>query len=108
MTMAIKAEGLSTHFNGLEIVQDRDYICVNGAPYLDNILANHGWTEEVKQETRFMDPIHPISIKELETSEGPEDDAAANTIKVATCFAYHTGIREIIFMCRLDIGYAVT
>jgi hypothetical protein len=48
--VTIKAEeGLLTHFNGLEIVQDRDYIHIHVAPYLDKILANHGWTEEGKQ-----------------------------------------------------------
>jgi hypothetical protein len=72
LTVAIKAEeGLTTHFNGLEIVQDRDYIHIHVAPYIDKILVNHGWSEEGKQETRLVEPIHPSSIKELETSEGP-------------------------------------
>jgi hypothetical protein len=112
LTVAIKAEeGLMTHFNGLEIVQDRDYIHIHVAPYLDKILANHGWSEEGKQETRLVEPIHPSSIKELETSEGPEDPAAAKAIEAAAGFAYRTDIGEIIFAyvtCRLDISYAVT
>jgi hypothetical protein len=50
LKVAIKAEvGLSTHFNGLVIVQDRDYICIHVAPYLDKILDNHGWSKEGKQ-----------------------------------------------------------
>jgi hypothetical protein len=62
LTVAIKAEeGLTTHFNGLEIVQDRDYIHIHVAPYLDKILANHGWYEEGKQETRLVDSTQALS-----------------------------------------------
>jgi hypothetical protein len=110
--VVIKADlGLSTHFNGLEIVQDWDYIHIHVAPYLDKILANHGWSEEGKQEARHCVPLHPSSIKELETSEGPEDPVAAKAVETAAGFAYRTGISEIIFAyvtCCLDIGYAVT
>jgi hypothetical protein len=112
LKVAIKAElGLSTHFNGLEKVQDRDYIHIHVSPYLDKILANHGWIEEGKHEARHFKPLHPSSIKELETSEGPEDPVAAKVIKTAAGFAYCTGIGEIIFAyvtCLLDIGYAMT
>jgi hypothetical protein len=112
LKVAIKAElGLSTNFNGIDIVQDRDYIHIRVAPYLDKILANHGWSEEGKQEARYFEPLHPSSIKELETSEGPKDPVAAKAVETAAGFAYRTGIVEIIFAyvtCRLDIGYAVT
>jgi hypothetical protein len=112
LKVAIKAEeGLSTHFNGLEILQDRDCIHIHVAPYLDNILDNHGWTEEGKQETRLIEPVHPSSIKELETSEVPDDATAANVIETAAGLAYRNGIGKIIFAyvtCRLGIGYAVT
>jgi hypothetical protein len=112
LKVAIKAElGLSTHFNGLEIVQDRDYIHIHVSSYLDNILTNHGWSEEGKQEARHFEPLHPSSVKELETSEGPEDPVAAKAIETASGFDYRTGISEMIFAyvtCRLYIGYAVT
>jgi hypothetical protein len=39
----IEAEvGLVSHYNGIEIVQDRDYIKVHVSTYLEKILANHG------------------------------------------------------------------
>jgi hypothetical protein len=112
LKVSIQAEeGLSTHFNGLEIFQDRDYIHIHFAPYLDKILVNNGWTEEGKQETRVIEPVHPSSIKELETSEVPDDATAAKTIETAAGFDYHPGIGEIIVAyvtCHLDIGYDVT
>jgi hypothetical protein len=111
LKVAIKAnEGLATHFNGLEILQDRVYIHINVATYLNMILANHGWTEEGKQETRPIEPVHLSSIKELDTSEGTEDVTVTNTIESDTGFAYRTSIGDIIYAyvtCRLDIGYAV-
>jgi hypothetical protein len=112
LKVAIKVgEGLSTHFNGLEILQDRDYIHIHVAPYLDKIFADHGWTEEVKQDTRLIEPVHPSSIKELDTSQGPDDVTGAKAIETAPGFAYRTDIGEIILAyakCRLGIGYAVT
>jgi hypothetical protein len=94
LKVAIKAEtGLYTHFDGLEIVQDWDYIHIHVAPYLDKVLSNHGWSDEGKQDTRHFEPIHPSSIKELETSEGPEDPVAAKAVE-ADSFAYRTGIGE--------------
>jgi hypothetical protein len=112
LTVAIKYElGLSTHFNVLEIVQDRDYIHIHVSPYLNKILANHGWSKEGKQEARHFEPLHPSSIKELETSEGPDDPVTAKAIETAAGFANRTGISEIIFAyvtCSLDIGFDVT
>lgn len=107
----VAEEGLTSHYNGLEIVQARDYVHIHVAPYLDKIIATHGWSEEGNNETRLIEPLHPSSIKELETSEGPEDPAEARAIEKSAGFGYRTGIGEIIFAyvtCRLDIGYAIT
>jgi hypothetical protein len=104
-------EGLTSHYNGLEIVQARDYVHIHVAPYLDKIIGNHVWSDEGKNETRIIEPLHPSSIKELETSEGLEDPVDARALEKTPGFAYHTVIGEIIFAyvtCRLDIGYEIT
>jgi hypothetical protein len=44
-------KSLATHYNGIKIVQDRDYIHIHVVPYIDKILENYGWTEEGKSET---------------------------------------------------------
>jgi hypothetical protein len=59
----VAKEGLTSQYNGLEIVQARDYVHIHIAPYLDKIMCNHGWSEEGKNETRLIEPLHPSSIK---------------------------------------------
>jgi hypothetical protein len=104
------APGLVTHYNGLEVVQDRDYVHIHVGPYIDKILNNHGWATAGKDEDRIIEPVHPSSIKEIESSEVPEDPAAAKAIDNTAGFKYRTAICEEIFAyitCRLDTGYAI-
>lgn len=56
-------KALSTYYNGLDIVHDRDYINIHVTPYIDKIIENHGWGEEGKPETRMIKQLHPSSIK---------------------------------------------
>jgi hypothetical protein len=98
------------HYNGLEVVQTRDYVHVHVGPYIDNILSNHGWTTAGKDDTKIIEPVHPNAIKEIETSEGPADPVAAKSIETTAGFKYRTAIGEAIFAyvtCRMDIGYAI-
>jgi hypothetical protein len=102
--------GLVEHYNGLEVVQTRDYVHVHVGPYIEKILSNHGWTTAGKDETKIIDPAHPNAIKEIETFEGPADPVAAKAIETTSGFKYRTAIGEAIFAyvtCRLDIGYAI-
>jgi hypothetical protein len=34
--------GLVNHYNGLKVVQTRDYVHIHVAPYIDKILDGHG------------------------------------------------------------------
>jgi hypothetical protein len=58
--------GLITHYNGLEVVQDRDYGHIHVGPYIDKILNNHGWGTSGKDEDQIIEPVHTSSIKEIE------------------------------------------
>jgi hypothetical protein len=102
--------GLVTDYNDLEVVQDRDYVHIHVGPYIGKILNNHGWATTGKDEDRIIEPVYPSSIKEIESSEGPEDPAAAKAIENTAGFKYRTAIGEAIFAyvtCRLDTGYAI-
>jgi hypothetical protein len=102
--------GLVTHYNGLEVVQDRDYVHIHVVPYIEKILNNHGWATAGKDEDRIIEPVHSSSIKEIESYEGPEDPAAAKAIENNAGSKYRTTIGEAIFAyvtCRLDTGYAI-
>jgi hypothetical protein len=102
--------GLAMHYNGLEVVHDRDYINIHIGPYVDNIINNHGWATVGKDDNRIIEPVHPKSIKEIESSEGPTDPMESKAIESAAGFKYCTAIGEAIFSyvtCLLDIGCAI-
>eukprot|EP00957_Ditylum_brightwellii_P199707 15223857-Ditylum_brightwellii.AAC.1 len=58
--------------------------------YLNKILKNHGWECGTKEEDKIIKPIHPNSIKELETTIDSSSEVESNQL----------GAEE-------DIGYAV-
>jgi hypothetical protein len=35
--------GLISHYNGIDIIQDRDYVKIHVGKYINKILTNHGW-----------------------------------------------------------------
>jgi hypothetical protein len=86
----LSKKALTTHYNGIKIVQARDYIQIHIPPYIDKILENHGWNEEGKSYTWMIEPLYPSSIKELETSEGKSDPVEAHAINKVVGFAYRT------------------
>jgi hypothetical protein len=102
--------GLVEHYNGIEVVQARDYIHIHDGPYVDKILNNHGLDTYGKDENLIIEQVQPSVIKEIETSEGPDDPVAAKSIATEDVFKYQTVIGDSIFAyvtCRLDIGYAI-
>jgi hypothetical protein len=65
--------GLVSHYNGIEIVQDQDYVKIHVGKYIGKILANHGWEQGTKAESRLMEPLHPSAFKELEETVPPAE-----------------------------------
>eukprot|EP00957_Ditylum_brightwellii_P053804 4076345-Ditylum_brightwellii.AAC.1 len=64
----------------------------------------------MKEEDKIINPIHPDSIKELETTIGPPSEAESNQLEAEEGFSYHSTIDELIFayvIYHADIGYAV-
>eukprot|EP00957_Ditylum_brightwellii_P070852 5384120-Ditylum_brightwellii.AAC.1 len=50
--------------------------------YLSKTLKNHGWECCPKDEEKIIEPIHPNSIKELESSTGPEPEAESKQLEI--------------------------
>jgi hypothetical protein len=101
---------LVSTFNGLEIIQSRDYIKIHVGKYIDKVLVGHGWEQHSGTSTRPLEPIHPNVYKEVESSEGPVTPTEAAAIEKSAGFSYRTVIGELIFAyvtCRLDIGFAM-
>eukprot|EP00957_Ditylum_brightwellii_P053078 4024927-Ditylum_brightwellii.AAC.2 len=49
---------------------------------LSKILKRHGWGCCPKEREKIVEPIHPNSIKELESSTGPESKAECKQLEV--------------------------
>eukprot|EP00957_Ditylum_brightwellii_P174657 13298664-Ditylum_brightwellii.AAC.1 len=56
--------------------------------YLAKILKNCDWECGTKEEDKIIEPIHPDSIKELETTIGPTSEAESNQLEVEEGFSY--------------------
>jgi hypothetical protein len=84
--------GLVSHYNGIEIVQDRDYVKVHVGKYIDKILTNHGWEQGAKSESRLIEPLHPSAFKELEEMSPSTEAAEKNALEQSAGFAYRTVI----------------
>jgi hypothetical protein len=57
--------GLVSRFNGIEIVQDRDYVKIHVGKYIGKILSNHVWEQGTKAESRLIEPLRPSAFKEI-------------------------------------------
>eukprot|EP00957_Ditylum_brightwellii_P039552 2992154-Ditylum_brightwellii.AAC.1 len=83
---------------------------MHATAYLTNILKNHGWECCPKDEEKIIEPIHPNSIKELESAARPESEAESKQLEADKGFSYQAAIGKLIFayvICCPDIGYAV-
>ena len=100
-------EGFVSHYNGIDFLQTRDYIKMHAQSYISKILENHGWSTAGKGESRLIEPLHPSAVKELETTEGPENDAEIASLERDMGVSYRPGLGEVILtyiICHPDIG----
>jgi hypothetical protein len=102
--------GLVSHYNGIDIVQERDYVKIHVGKYIGKILANHGWEQGTKAESRLIEPLHPSAFKELVEKVPPTEPSEKAELERVAGFAYRTAIGELMYTyvtCRLDVGYAM-
>jgi hypothetical protein len=103
-------EGIMSHYNGIDIVQARDYIKINVETYIDKLLSNHVLEAPLAAKSRLIEPLHPSSIRELEETNPSDTIAEAALVEKAAGFPYRSGVGELLYAyvtCRLDIGYAM-
>jgi hypothetical protein len=55
-------EGIMSHYNGIDIVQARDYIKIHMETYIDKLLSNHGWEAPSAAESRLIEPLHASAV----------------------------------------------
>jgi hypothetical protein len=106
----IEAEvALLTHYNGIEIIQDRDYVKIPVSTYIGKILANHGWERGSKSESRLIKRYTQVLLGNWKNPP-PTDAIEMSKLEAAAVFIYRTVIGELLYIfvtCRLDMGYAM-
>jgi hypothetical protein len=89
----IEAElGIVSHYNGIDIIQDRDCVNIHIGKYIHKILMNHEWEKATKSEARIIEPLHPSIFRELEEPPPPTSAAYKLQLERAVGFSYQNAI----------------
>jgi hypothetical protein len=99
----------SVHFNGLDILQLADGIKLSCRTFIRKLRDAHGWNET---SSKFLEPLSPSMLKEIESAVGPPvDSEAGKLLQKKNGFNYRGVIGEIVYpyiICRPDYGFAVS
>eukprot|EP00804_Cyclotella_cryptica_P012200 CCRYP_009883-RA/>CCRYP_009883-RA protein AED:0.21 eAED:0.21 QI:0/-1/0/1/-1/1/1/0/337 len=114
LTMTIKRQGLVTLFNGVDILQSRNYIKISAETYIEKMGAKYldMWHKEVQMmaERPLPIPTNESFIKAFNADSGNPDVKIQKELQQRFKFGYRSGVGELIYAmvtCRPDIS-AVT
>jgi hypothetical protein len=104
-------QGVYERYNGIDIIQTRDYVKIGCESYIDRMMMTHGWDSPTRKDSPRSTPITSDVANRLMLLEGPpEKSAEAKQISIKAGFSYRNVLGELIYayvICRLDIGYSV-
>jgi hypothetical protein len=113
LLIPMKRQGLVTLYNGLDILQTRDYIKVLCKMYINqisNIHLDQGWMKSYlisDQPTPL--PTTPLFMKALQTKEGNPDPVVQRALEKKMGFSYWSGIEQLVYAmvcCHPDFSFA--
>ncbi|KAL7532881.1 hypothetical protein ACHAWF_004272, partial [Thalassiosira exigua] len=112
ITFPLKRMGLVDMFNGLDILQTRDYIKVYCQTYIERISAKHLSTWMTIKDA----PTHPTPLptnntflKNFLSAEGDPNEKKQRDLATKMGFGYRSGIGELIYpyiTCRPNLAYS--
>ena len=107
--------GIIDRFNGVDVLQTKDFVKVYNKTYIDKILEGYDWTA-----TENKIHTHPIPMRDdmpfmnrLDTELGPnihDDPKGYATVEKENGFKYRKALGELLFCmvtCRPDISFPV-
>jgi hypothetical protein len=110
--MPIKCQGLLDMFNGVKVVQTRDYIKIDCHTYIDKMCTKYlaSWLSKVPLSGNRPTPLPLESdwIKGFNAATGPSDPNAHAALEASMQLKYCAGVGELIWAmttCRPDIAY---
>jgi Reverse transcriptase (RNA-dependent DNA polymerase) len=105
--------GILSRFNGVDIIQRREYVAISSQTYIEQLLAAHGWVKESSTETSASpkEPLCSTQLAEIQDATGPAEGSPEHLALMDDFkFSYRGVLGELIFVFvvgRLDIGYAI-
>ncbi|KAL9178471.1 hypothetical protein ACHAXT_003801 [Thalassiosira profunda] len=119
LTFPLKRMGLVSMFNGLDILQTRDYIKVYAKTYIEHVAEKHlnSWMK-LSHSPNCPTPLptNETFLKTFHAADGARNDDGTPDVKAIASlekhhgFGYRSGIGELIWpyvTCRPDIAYGV-
>ena len=107
LLVPMKRQGLLTHYNGIDIIQSRDYITIHVGSYIRRIIASHGWTDMHKVALPMSsDNEH---IRALDSASPPLSEA--DCLLLEKLFRYRGCVGELIWAMittRPEVSFPVT
>ncbi len=106
-------KGIGTKYNGIDVLQTRDYVKIHCESYIDKILLSHGWSEpSPKESTRHdMVPLSPDAVDRLQHLTGPLEGSKEHLdIEKKLKFSYRGLLGELLYafiIIHVEIGNAV-
>jgi hypothetical protein len=114
LSIPMKHQGLITLYNGLDILQTKDYIKVLCEMYIDqisNIHLDQGWMKSyfISDQPTWIPTTLPF-MKALQTKEGdPDPVLVQQALKKKMDFSYWSKIGQLVYAmvcCRPDLSFA--
>ena len=110
MSAPLKREGLLRRFNGIDVVQSRDFIRIHCNTYISKIMAEKSFDLTITENKPTPMTSDNDKIRLLDTSVGPDNDADRLKLQQEMGFKYRAATGELLFAmvtCRPDISSAV-
>jgi Reverse transcriptase (RNA-dependent DNA polymerase) len=108
-------QGIISKYNGIDVLQSRDYVKLSCESYIDKLLVAHGW--EVPRRTdectlsKHFEPLPQNVIPQLYNDIGPPEYTKAHSdLESSMKFSYRALLGELLYafvISRPDIGYVL-
>jgi hypothetical protein len=112
LSIPLKWEGLLDMYNGIDILQTRDYIKIDVHSYIKKFCLKYEdtWLSKVPLTENRPTPLptHPNWIKKFNLAIGSSESKAQQDLATKMQIKYKSGIGEIIWAmttCRPDIAF---
>ena len=114
LMLPLKRLGLVDLFNGLDVLQTRDYIKISCETYIDKISEKHltNWMRNFDVPVSRPTPLpsRPSFMKSFLASECEDDPVKQAKLEQQMSFGYRSAIGELIYAivtCHPNLSYTV-